>query len=130
MIVVDASKPSPVLGSRRAVPVVVVAFGWRAQLRYIESLGARVQLRLDAAKSPYLTDDGHRILDCTFGHIGQPADLAALLRARAGIVEHGLFLGIATDLIIGLPDGGRSAAFGSGRRPDRQDPGRTPGKAS
>jgi ribose 5-phosphate isomerase A len=107
MIVVDASKPSPVLGSRRAVPVVVVAFGWRAQLRYIESLGARVQLRLDAAKSPYLTDDGHRILDCTFGHIGQPADLAALLRARAGIVEHGLFLGIATDLIIGLPDGVR-----------------------
>ena len=107
LIVVDASKPSPVLGSRRAVPVEVVAFGWRAQLRFLESLGARVQLCLDAARSPYLTDEGHLILDCTFGPIGHPADLAALLRGRAGIVEHGLFLGIATDLIIGLPDGVR-----------------------
>ncbi len=103
MIVVDASKTSPVLGSLRAVPVEVVAFGWRSQLRYLESLGARVQLRSDA-KGPYRTDEGHLILDCTFGPIEHPADLAALLGARAGIVEHGLFLGIATELFIGLPD--------------------------
>lgn len=104
LIVVDASKRSPVLGSRRALPVEVVAFGWRSQLRYLESLGARVELR-SAAKAPYRTDEGHLILDCTFGPIEHPADLAALLGARAGIVEHGLFLGIATELFIGLPDG-------------------------
>jgi len=81
LFVVDASKPSPVLGSLRAVPVEVVAFGWRSQLRYLESLGARVQLRLDAAKAPYRTDEGHLILDCTFGPIEHLAELAALLGA-------------------------------------------------
>jgi ribose 5-phosphate isomerase A len=107
MIVVDASKPSPVLGSLRAVPVEVVEFGWRAQLRYLESLGARVQLRADGAASPYRTDEGHLILDCAFGPIEDPGDLAALLSVRAGIVEHGLFLGIATDVFIGSDDGVR-----------------------
>jgi ribose 5-phosphate isomerase A len=107
LIVVDSSKPSPILGTLRAVPVEVVEFGWRAQVRYLESLGARVQLRSDAAESPYRTDEGHLLLDCTFGPIEDPGDLAARLSVRAGIVEHGLFLGIATELFIGSPDGVR-----------------------
>ena len=107
IIVVDASKPSPILGSRRAVPVEVVEFGWRAQSRYLESIGARVQLRLNEVAAPFRTDEGHLILDCAFGPIRQPSDLAALLEARAGIVEHGLFLHIATDVLIGTNDGVR-----------------------
>ena len=51
IIVVDASKLSPILGSRQAVPVEVVAFGWRAQARYLESIGACVQLRVDHEQS-------------------------------------------------------------------------------
>jgi len=107
MIVVDSSKPSSFIGSLRSVPVEVVQFGWRAQLRYLESLGARVQLRSDEAESPYRTDEGHLILDCSFGPIGDPGALAALLSVRAGIVEHGLFLGIATDVFIGADNGVR-----------------------
>ena len=105
IIVVDASKPSPILGSRRPVPVEVVEFGWRAQVRYLESIGARVHLRPGVGRAPFRTDEGHLILDCAFGPIQRPRDLAALLEARAGIVEHGLFLGIATDVLVGAHDG-------------------------
>jgi ribose 5-phosphate isomerase A len=107
IIVVDASKPSPILGSRRAVPVEVVEFGWPAQARYLEALGARVQLRLNEGKAPFRTDEGHLILDCAFGPIERPGDLAARLEVRAGIVEHGLFLRIATDVLVGTADGVR-----------------------
>ena len=100
IIVVDASKPSPVLGSRRPVPVAVVEFGWRAQVRYLESIGARAQLRSGIGAAPVLTDEGHLILDCTFGAIQHPRDVASLLEARAGVVAHGLFLGIATDVLV------------------------------
>jgi ribose 5-phosphate isomerase A len=107
IIVVDASKPSPLLGSRRAVPVEVVEFGWPVQARYLESLGARVQRRLDGDGVPFRTDEGHLILDCAFGPIERPGDLAVLLEARAGIVEHGLFVRIATDVLVGTVDGVR-----------------------
>jgi ribose 5-phosphate isomerase A len=107
IIVVDSSKPSPVLGLRRAVPVEVVEFGWRAQARYLEAHGARVDLRLNDKGTPFRTDEGHLILDCTFGPIEKPRELAALLEARAGIVEHGLFLDIATDVLVGESDGVR-----------------------
>lgn len=60
--------------------------------------GAGDGIRPDGA--PFATDDGHHIPDCAFGPIPDPADLAASLRARAGIVAHGLLLGLATDLIV------------------------------
>ena len=107
IIVVDASKPTPILGSRRAVPVEVVEFGWLAQARYLESRGAHMQLRLNDERAPFRTDEGHLILDCAFGPIERPGDLAALLAARAGIVDHGLFIGIATDVLVGTADGVR-----------------------
>lgn len=107
IIVVDASKPSPVLGSRRALPIEVVEFGWSAQACYLESIGARVQLRLTEGRLPFRTDEGHFILDCAFGPIERPSDLSTLLDARAGIVEHGLFLRMATDVMVGTNDGVR-----------------------
>jgi ribose 5-phosphate isomerase A len=100
IVVADESKLSPVLGTRFSLPVEVLLFGLQAQARFLESLGARVALRQVADGTPFVTDQGNRILDCTFGPIADPATLAAHLDAHAGIVEHGLFLGLATDVIV------------------------------
>jgi ribose 5-phosphate isomerase A len=87
------------------VPVEVLSFGWRSQFRYIESLGAKAEVRLHADGSTFVTDSGNMILDCNFGPLANPADLAANLKARAGILEHGLFLGLATDVIVAGKEG-------------------------
>jgi ribose 5-phosphate isomerase A len=100
VIVVDESKPSPRLGTRWPVPVEVVPFGWRSQARFLESLGARCAVREDRQGRRFATDSGHMILDCRFGPIADARRLAQALESRAGIVEHGLFLGLATDLIV------------------------------
>jgi ribose 5-phosphate isomerase A len=100
IIVVDESKLSPALGTRWPVPVEVVPFSWHAQAAYLKSLSARPVLRRNSDGSPFKTDQGNLILDCHFGPIQDPAQLAARLSERAGIVEHGLFLGLATDVIV------------------------------
>jgi ribose 5-phosphate isomerase A len=100
IIVVDETKLSPRLGTCRSLPVEVIPFGRRSQIRYLESLGAQVSVRGDDVGDPFRTDQGNLVLDCAFGPIKRPAELAARLAARAGIVEHGLFLGLATDLIV------------------------------
>jgi ribose 5-phosphate isomerase A len=100
IIVADDSKVSPALGTRFAVPVEVIPFGWRAQVVFLESLGARVNLRQNQDGSPVKTDQGNFILDCAFGPISDPGRIAARMNERAGIVEHGLFLGLVTEVII------------------------------
>jgi len=105
-IVVDEGKLSPGLGSRCALPVEVVPFGWRRQLAFLESLGARAVLR-QSDGAPFHTDQGNLILDCQFGRIRDPLALAREIEARAGIVAHGLFLGLATDLFVASPTGVR-----------------------
>jgi ribose 5-phosphate isomerase A len=107
IIVVDESKLSPALGTHWPVPVEVAPFGWRSQAAYLESLGARPVLRLNADGTPFKTDQGNLILDCHFGPILDPAQLAAQMNERAGIVEHGLFLGLATDVVVGGAGGVR-----------------------
>lgn len=99
-IAVDESKKSARLGMRHALPVEVLAYGWRSQVRFLESAGARATVRCLPDGTQFATDSGNMILDCAFGPIGNPAQLAATLSARAGIVEHGLFIGLATDLIV------------------------------
>jgi ribose 5-phosphate isomerase A len=99
IIVVDETKLSPRLGTRCALPVEVVSFGWRSLARYLESLGATVVLRRAGADA-FQTDQGNYILDCHFGPIDSPAELAERLAQRAGIVEHGLFLGLASEVIV------------------------------
>jgi len=105
IIVADAGKLSPQLGTLWPVPVEVLPFGWRSQARFLESLGAAWTIRRNAGGSQFVTDSGNMILDCAFGPIADPAWLAATLGARAGIVEHGLFIGLATDLIAAGSDG-------------------------
>lgn len=105
VIVVDGAKLVPVLGAF-PLPVEVVQFGWGATARFLAGLGARVSLRR-RGDEPFVTDQGNYILDCAFGTIADPAGLAEALQARAGIVEHGLFLGLATDVIVAEPSGVR-----------------------
>ncbi|OAI40941.1 ribose-5-phosphate isomerase [bacterium SCGC AG-212-C10] len=105
VIVVDAGKHSPVLGTRWPVPVEVMAFGCGSQQRYLASIANAATLRIAENGQPYLTDQGNVIIDCTFGPMHDPGAIARLLEGRAGVVEHGLFLGLATDLVTATADG-------------------------
>ena len=106
VIVVDESKLSPRIGTHWPLPVEVLQFGLHTQLRFLEGLGATVTLRKHDDEL-FRTDQGNLILDSHFGPITDPAALAATLAARAGIVEHGLFIGIACDLIVAGSSGVR-----------------------
>jgi len=105
VIVVDETKPSLRLGTHWPVPVEVLPFGWRSQARFLESLGATIAIRRDEDGRPFVTDSGNMIFNCRFGPIADAPRLAAALGARAGIVEHGLFIGLADDLIVASPWG-------------------------
>jgi ribose 5-phosphate isomerase A len=105
IIIVDEGKLSPVLGTHWPLPVEVVPFGGHSQRRFLTSLGACVSVRQQHDGTPFRTDQGNLILDCAFGPIRQPAELAAKLDARTGIVEHGLFIGLATEVIVAGVDG-------------------------
>ena len=107
IIVVDVTKLSDVLGTEWALPIEVVPFGWRAQCAFLASLGAEVELRHGENGEPFRTDQGNYILDADFGPIENLTELAAQLDSRAGIVEHGLFLGLATDVVVAGPEGVR-----------------------
>jgi ribose 5-phosphate isomerase A len=100
IIVVDESKLSPQLGTRWPLPVEVLPFGWQSQARYLSSLGAVVSLRRSHDGSEVRTDQDNMILDCNFGPIADPKNLAEKLSARAGIMEHGLFLNLTRDVIV------------------------------
>jgi ribose 5-phosphate isomerase A len=105
IIVVDETKPSPRLGTQHALPVEVIPFGWRSQARFLESLGANVAVRHTPDGAQFVTDQGNMILDCAFGPIADAQALAEQLANRAGIVEHGLFLGLTSDVIVAGKDG-------------------------
>jgi ribose 5-phosphate isomerase A len=106
VIVVDESKLSPALGTKHALPVEVAPFGWKSQERFLAGLGGKPALRQGSA-GPYQTDQGNWILDCAFGPIADAPALASLLAARAGIVEHGLFCGIASLVLVAGESGVR-----------------------
>ncbi len=104
-VVADESKLVERLGSLVAVPVEVVPFGWQETQRRLEKLGANPSLRFVGGKKPYITDGGNYVLDCAFGPMADPKDVAHQLDHVIGAVEHGLFLGFAREAFIGGPDG-------------------------
>ena len=106
IIVIDDSKLSRQLGTTWVLPVEALPFGWQAQAAFLESLGAKPVMRM-AGEQPFLTDQGNFILDCDFGPMEDVEALAARLNARAGIVEHGLFIGMARDVVVAGADGVR-----------------------
>jgi ribose 5-phosphate isomerase A len=105
-VVVDEGKLVPALGQRVRLPVEVVAFGHEAALRHLRDAGADPVLR--GGSDPYRTDGGNLIADCAFdGGITDAAALHSRLKALVGVVETGLFIGMATRVIAGTPSGPR-----------------------
>ena len=95
IVVADASKRVERLG-KFPLPVEVIRFAQALVANRIAALGAEVQLRRDATGNPYLTDENNHILDCRFGEIRDPDGLAQTLSGTPGVVEHGLFIGMAS----------------------------------
>jgi ribose 5-phosphate isomerase A len=98
VIVADATKRVPVLG-RFPLPVEVIKFAEAVVVKKIEGLGADVRLR-EADGKPYLTDENNHILDCQFGQIPDADGLARQLSDMPGVVEHGLFIGMASVVLV------------------------------
>lgn len=109
VIIVDASKVVTTLASHSPIPVEVVAFGWRRTAERLAELGARPALRpaRDDPARPFVSDEGHYILDCHLGPVLRPDALAARIKATVGVVEHGLFIGMTERVYIGGPEGVR-----------------------
>ena len=99
VIVADDSKRVAQLATRAPVPVEVVPFARRPVGDYLASLGARVVARQRDGR-PFITDEGNVILDCYFAGLSDPHEMARLIRARPGVVEHGLFLGMAAAAVV------------------------------
>lgn len=100
IINVDESKLVPKLGTNWALPIEVIPFARYTEEKFLSALGGAVNLRTNIDDTPYQTDQKNMILDTNFGPMDDPYNLADQLNARAGIVEHGLFLGLATDVIV------------------------------
>ena len=104
VVVVDESKLVEGLGVTGAMPVEVVQFCWRYNQARLERLGCEVRLR--GGQEPYVTDNGNYILDCFFpGPMRDPGATAGAIASLSGVVEHGLFLGMADEVIIAGSDG-------------------------
>jgi ribose 5-phosphate isomerase A len=99
VIIADATKRVPVLG-KFPLPVEVIKFAQTVVAKKIEALGAEVGLRRGADGKPYLTDENNYILDCRFGEIPDADGLARQLSDMPGVVEHGLFIGMASVVLV------------------------------
>ena len=99
VIVADATKRVPMLG-RFPLPVEVIKFAQAVVVKKIEALGAKVSVRREAEGRPYLTDENNHILDCRFEQIWDADRLARQLSDMPGVVEHGLFIGMASVVLV------------------------------
>ena len=101
VVVADETKLVKRLGSLVSVPVEVAPFGWQSTERKLAKLGANPKLRAGGDAKPFVTDGGHYILDCAFGPMAAPREIAQHLDHVVGVMEHGLFLGFASQVFIG-----------------------------
>jgi ribose 5-phosphate isomerase A len=99
VIIADSSKQVAVLG-KFPLPVEVIPFAQPLVAKRITALGAAVKPRQDAKGNPFVSDEGHHILDCSFGQIPDPPALARTLSDMPGVVEHGLFIDLATVVLL------------------------------
>lgn len=107
IVIGDESKLVARLG-RGPLPVEIVPFGAEVHVRWLNTLGCRAEWWREADGSPAVTDNGNYLARCWFPEgIADPHALSAALAERPGIVEHGLFLGLATDVIVAGPGGVR-----------------------
>jgi len=104
-IIVDETKLVRQLGAKAKVPVEVAQFGWQATARSLSKLNANPSLRLSSEGKPFITDGGNYILDCAFGPIESATLLQRELDSVVGVIEHGLFIGLASQVLVGTPEG-------------------------
>ena len=104
VVIVDGSKIVDTLG-RFALPVEVVPFGWSATRAVIARRFSVTPTLRQAADAALVTDNGNFILDCPFGTIADPEALGAELSALPGVVEHGLFCGMADEVLVARASG-------------------------
>ncbi len=107
MIIVDETKLVERLGVHGLVVVEVVPFGWNATARTLQRLVTSLTRRTTPDGQPFITDGGYYILDCVCGPIANPGDLQRRLDGTVGVVEHGLFLGFPSRVIVGGSEGVR-----------------------
>ncbi len=109
IVIADASKHVKTLGAY-PLPIEVVPFGLKATLWKIDAafrhlqLGGPMTMRVRDGK-PFVTDNGNFIVDCALKKIGKPRELSATLSGIPGVVDHGLFIGIAALALLATPDG-------------------------
>jgi ribose 5-phosphate isomerase A len=104
VVVAETGKRVERLGEGFRLPVEVARFAWRDTRRRLERLLPEAELRT-AGDSAFLTDEGHHILDCAIPPGTDPDALADELRRVPGVLEHGLFIGMAEQALLGTPDG-------------------------
>jgi ribose 5-phosphate isomerase A len=107
IIIVDGSKLVERLGSHDPIPVEIIPFGWQATQRRLNNTQGQLILRKNPDGEIFKTDGGHYILDCKFGTLGRATDTEEKLNNTVGVVEHGLFLGMTSMVIVGAPGGVR-----------------------
>ena len=107
VLVATTEKNVAHLGERTALPVEIVAFGWPQTAQRLGELGWEPELRMASAGAdqPFVSDNGSSILDCATGPLDDPNEVAAAVKAVPGVIEHGLFLGIAQAVIQVDPEG-------------------------
>ena len=106
VVVAETPKRVERLGEHFRLPVEVVRFAWRDTRRRLAPLLPASELRLTSDGQAYVTDEGHFILDCALDAGSDPDMLDSALKRVTGVVEHGLFLGMAHQALLGRPEGG------------------------
>jgi ribose 5-phosphate isomerase A len=102
VIIADDSKPVARLGAHAPLPIEVVSYGHEATAGRLAALGGKPVLRREAAGAAFISDGGNIIYDCAgFAPIADAAALAAALDRTVGVIEHGLFIGMASEAYIG-----------------------------
>ncbi|MEA1904940.1 MAG: ribose-5-phosphate isomerase RpiA [Candidatus Hadarchaeota archaeon] len=104
-IVVDRTKLVPRLGERNPVPVEVLPFAWGFTAGRLAGLGGEPELRTSPSGSPFVTDDGNYIIDLKFRSIDDPAKLERTINQVPGVIENGLFVGVADTVFVGYEGG-------------------------
>ncbi|HEX6513713.1 MAG TPA: ribose-5-phosphate isomerase RpiA [Chloroflexota bacterium] len=104
VIVVDSSKLSSALATKAGLPVEVVPFAAALARARLEALGGQAALRQDGGQ-PFVSDNGNWILDCTFPPLADPAALERDINRVPGVMDNGLFIGLASEVLVGREGG-------------------------
>jgi len=105
IIVIDDSKVVKALGIDFPLPVEVIKFSWPCTKKALEKFECNVKLRKVMADEPYITDNGNYILDCEFERIEEPEVMEKEINLIPGVVENGLFIDLAHEVIVGGKQG-------------------------